>query len=698
MECPVRLFLTSILLASTAVPAFASPRAEPVTETVHGITLTDEYRWMEDPANEAEMVAWVKEESKKARAALEALPERAAFAKAIREASSTLTRYRDVQMANGVTVFRRAAAGDKTPKLLVRDSAGERVLIDPNTVEGSISAINNVSLSHDGKLVAVHQARGGGEIGEITVYETATGKQVGEPIGNIWGEGPLVWLGGDWVGYTQIAPEGTFPDPMMGWRTFIKKLGDKGPGRQVFGIGSDGPAIEPKELPFIGNDDISNWIVGVAGGARADQRAWAIRRDSLLAGGKDWVQIADLPDKVGVGAIIGDTLYNLTTKGNGNGVVTRRGLLTREAERPLFEGDDRLVLNNVIGSREGLYVFGMTDGVTRLFFSAKGDAPFAEVKLPFEGGDVYDVGNLDSGGIYFGIGSWLNNVRHLKVVDGKVSDGGFNSETWPGAKDFAVTRLEAKSADGTAVPLVVVHKGGALPKGGMPTILEAYGGYGVSTATPFYNRDGMAWVARGGAAAYCGVRGGGERGRGWHEGGRSANKPRGHEDFIACARTLKEKGIAPAKGPVGTGTSMGGALAPPAVLKSPSDFAGVIPRVGVVNATRIGAAPNGANQFDEMGDPATPDGFKALVGMDAYQMLSSAKALPPTLITIGLNDKRVTPWMSAKFAARAKAKFPGSEVWLRADDDAGHGIGTAEEARVAEWADTFAWAWHVSTK
>jgi hypothetical protein len=32
------------------VAAAAAPTAVPVTGTVHGITLTDEYRWMEDPA------------------------------------------------------------------------------------------------------------------------------------------------------------------------------------------------------------------------------------------------------------------------------------------------------------------------------------------------------------------------------------------------------------------------------------------------------------------------------------------------------------------------------------------------------------------------------------------------------------------------------------------------------------------------
>ena len=98
-----------------------------------------------------------------------------------------------------------------------------------------------------------------------------------------------------------------------------------------------------------------------------------------------------------------------------------------------------------------------------------------------------------------------------------------------------------------------------------------------------------------------------------------------------------------------------------------------------------------------MGDPATSEGFTALFGMDAYQMLPTAMAIPPTLITVGLNDKRVAPWISAKFAARAKTKFGGTTlIWLRADDDAGHGIGSAEDSRISETADTMAWAWAMS--
>jgi prolyl oligopeptidase len=386
-----------------------------------------------------------------------------------------------------------------------------------------------------------------------------------------------------------------------------------------------------------------------------------------------------------------------TTKTNGAGTILRWPIAGTGAGAPttVLEGNDRLIITALAASKDGVYVGAQTDGVTRLFYSPDGQRKFSEVKLPIEAGDILDLRvSIDGSGVTLGLMGWLSNSRTYRFFKGKISDTGLGSQTWAGARRMQVDRMEAKSVDGTLVPLVVLRKKGPLPAGGMPTMLEAYGGYGISSATPFYWRDTMAWLARGGAMAYCGVRGGGERGRAWHEGGRSSNKPNGHADFIACAATLKATGIAPLKGVVATGTSAGGALVPPAVLKEPDVFAAMVPRVAILNASRIGAATNGANQFDEMGDPGTPEGFKALLAMDAYQQLATAKTMPDTLVTIGLNDKRVSPWMSAKFAARAQAKFGDKRtIWLRAEADGGHGVGTAEGARVAEFADIFAFAW-----
>lgn len=692
----MKAFLSAALCVASA--SFAAPPAStPLTETVQGITLSDEYRWMEDASKVAELREWVLFESSTARAALEALPERAAFAAMLKEVSAGLTRVRDVQIAGPVTVFRRSEAGDKTPKLIVRQNGKERVLIDPNTSSGGIVAINNFSLSPDGRRVAVHQAKGGGEVGEITIYDVATGKQVGTPIDTVWGEFALQWIGGEWVTYTQMAPAGTRADPLTGMRAFLKRADEAGPGRHVFGLKSEGPAFPEKDFPIVLGAPWSDWVIGAGVGARVDANFWLTRRADLIEGKPRWRSLATLDDKVSGADLFGDAAFLWTTKTNGAGLITRRPIVETGfgPSTTVFEGNAGLIVTALVAAKDGVYVGAQTDGVTRLFYSQDGQRKFKEVKLPIEAGEILDFrASVDGSGATLGLMGWLSNAHTYRLVKGTISDTGLGSETWAGVRGMQADRMEAKSADGTLVPLVVVRKKGAIPKGGMPTIMEGYGGYGVSSATPFYWRDSMAWLARGGAMAYCGIRGGGERGRAWHEGGRSANKPNGHLDFIACAQTLNAMGISGTKGVVGTGTSAGGALVPPAVLKAPELFAAMVPRVGMLNMSRIGAAENGANQFDEFGDPTTPAGFKALVAMDAYQMLVTAKAIPDTLVTIGLNDKRVSPWMSAKFAARAQAKFGERRtIWLRAETDGGHGIGTAEEARISEFADIFAFAW-----
>jgi prolyl oligopeptidase len=694
------LITAVVFLASAA--AAAQPVISPVTETIHSITLTDEYRWMEDAAKAADMGAWVQSESTKASAALQALPERAAFAALLEEVSSGLTRVRGVQIAGPITIFRRSSAGDKTAKLIVRARGKERVLLDPNSASGVVLAINNVSLSPDGKRVAVHQASGGGEVGEITIFDVATGTSIGPPIETVWGEFELQWLGDDWVTYTQMAPAGTRADPLTGMRAFLKRVGDPGPGRHVFGLDSPGPAFSDKDFPIVAAAPWSKWVVAAGVGARVDSNYWVANKADLFAGKPTWTALATLDERVSAAELFGDAAFVWTTKTNGAGTILRRPIDGNGAGAPttVFEGSDRLIVTALAASKDGVYVGAQTDGVTRLFYSPDGQRKFSEVKLPVEAGDLLDLRvSIDGSGMTLGLMGWLSNARTYRVVKGRISDTGLGSQTWAGARQMQVDRMEAKSADGTLVPLVVLRKRGPLLKGGLPTVLEAYGGYGVSSATPFYYRDSMAWLAHGGAMAYCGVRGGGERGRAWHEGGRSANKPNGHADLIACAISLKSKGIAPIQGVVATGTSAAGALVAPAVLKEPGLFAAMVARVAALNASRIGVAQNGANQFDEMGDPRTPEGFKALVAMDAYLQLATATTMPDTLLTIGLNDKRVSPWMSAKFAARAQARFGDKRtIWLRAETEGGHGIGTAEGARAAEFADIFAFAWDRSRR
>ena len=52
-----------------------SARKAPATDTYHGVTVTEDYRWLEDPAS-PEVRAWVDAENRATRAHLDALPAR----------------------------------------------------------------------------------------------------------------------------------------------------------------------------------------------------------------------------------------------------------------------------------------------------------------------------------------------------------------------------------------------------------------------------------------------------------------------------------------------------------------------------------------------------------------------------------------------------------------------------------------------
>lgn len=671
-------------------------RSEPVTETIHGITLTDEYRWMEDPAHAAEMLAFVEAENARARAMFDALPERAWFAERLSMISSGLDRVSGYMRCGSTAIFRRVGADDRFPKLYIRDAAGERLLLDPAVVGGDpLSAFGGIEFSPDCRRLSVQVSSAGSEVGSVHLFDIASGKEIAPPIPRMWGEGTVSFIGKDQVIYSQLAanPEG---DPAKGVTSFIAAI-DGGTATAVLG---NGMVVAPEQFPVVFAADHEPFALGGGVGARVDNEFYLTPTASLLAGTPKWRQVVTLADRVAIALPRGKALYALTTRDNSAGSILRWPLTDDGAPgsaEVVFAGSPERLVRDMRVTRDGVYVHTTRDGAAQLFFLPDGQAPAQEVVLPFEGSIFGLMPDADGRGITFGLTGWTNGLTAFHVAGGELAATGLAAGVWAGAADMSVTRMEAISKDGTKVPLVVIRRKGA--SGRTPTIIEAYGGYGYDTAAPYYDRNAMAWLARGGARAYCGTRGGGERGRDWHEGGRGPNKPRAMEDLAACAQTLMHAGIAPAQGPLITGGSMGGTLVPTAALTDPTAFGAQITSVGLVNPVRIAHAENGANQFAEIGDPANPQQFRDLLAMDAYHMIASAKAPPPpTLMTIGLNDRRVSPWMTAKWIARARAKWPGAPIYLRGDTQAGHGVGTAEDVRRSETADILAFAWEQQSR
>ena len=141
----------------------------------------------------------------------------------------------------------------------------------------------------------------------------------------------------------------------------------------------------------------------------------------------------------------------------------------------------------------------------------------------------------------------------------------------------------------------------------------------------------------------------------------------------------------------GEGTSAGGILIGRAMTERPDLFRVAIARSGSLNPVRIDTTANGVSNIPEFGSCETEAGFKALYEMDAYLHLQDDTDYPAILVTHGITDPRVEPWISAKFVARAQvATTSHRPVLLRIDYQAGHGVGSTKTQTYQERADIFA--------
>ncbi len=120
------------------------------------------------------------------------------------------------------------------------------------------------------------------------------------------------------------------------------------------------------------------------------------------------------------------------------------------------------------------------------------------------------------------------------------------------ASQYRSDRLWAIASDGTQVPISIVYRLPLDRNGQRPMLLQGYGSYGVSEDVTF-SSSRLSLLDRGFIYAVAHVRGGGEMGKAWHDGGKMMTKRNTFTDFIASADMLEHDGYTSANGMVITG-------------------------------------------------------------------------------------------------------------------------------------------------
>jgi oligopeptidase B len=319
---------------------------------------------------------------------------------------------------------------------------------------------------------------------------------------------------------------------------------------------------------------------------------------------------------------------------------------------------------------------------------ADGSEPF-EVPFPEP---VYTAGvganaEYDTDVLRYGYASLVRPVsdfdfdmasRTTTLVKQQPVRGGYDPER------FVTTRLWATAKDGAQVPISVVHRRDVPIDGSAPALLYGYGAYEASV-DPVFRISRLPLLERGFVFAIAHVRGGGELGREWYEGGRLDQKPNTFTDFIACAEHLIEERYTSADRLVARGASAGGLLMGAVLNQRPDLFRAVVaqvPFVDVLTTMQDESLPLTVTEWDEWGDPNDRATYDVMRQYSPYDNVAP-RAYPPVLVTTGLNDSAVQFWEPVKWALRLReATTSGQTILLRTEMGAGH---QGPSGRYAAW-------------
>jgi prolyl oligopeptidase len=672
-----------------------------VTDTYHGVTVAEEYRWLED-WDDPQVQAWSEAQNDDARAFLGALPhldelrERVSEIMAARSSSYFSLAWREGRLF---------ALKHEPPKqqsfLVVMPSANEpqaaRVLVDPNEMdpEGK-TTIDWYVPSPDGELVAVSISEAGTEAGDVSVFEVTTGKRVHEIIPHVNGGtagGDLAWSpDGKGFFYTRYPRPGErLPEDLSFYQQlYYHELGQP-TEEDRYELGEDLPRIAEIQLEM---DRESGRLLATVQKGDGGEFALFLRSPNGA-----WTQFSTFEDGI-VQAAFGprDGLYLLSRRDAPRGKILLLPIASLTSAEPRVivpESEDSIAdsfmgPSTILVTASYLFVEYQLGGPSEIrAFALAGDPRPAPEQLP-----VSSVGGLTRVGadILFSNRSFIEPQAWYRYspARGTTEKTALVTEspvTFAGAE---VLREFATSKDGTKIPVNIVLRKGLVRDGTHPCLVRGYGGYGISME-PRYRAVNQVLLDHGVVYAIANLRGGGEYGEEWHDQGRLTKKQNVFDDFAAVLQHLIDRRYTNPEKLAIQGGSNGGLLMGATLVQHPELVKAVVSSVGIYDMLRVELSPNGAFNVPEFGTVQDPDQFAALHAYSPYHHVTDGTQYPAVLFLTGANDPRVDPMQSRKMTARLQAATGGdAPILLRTTSDAGHGGDTALTEKIEQQVHIFA--------
>jgi prolyl oligopeptidase len=665
-----RLLPLSVALLYAAQFTPPPTKAEPVTETLNGVTITDPYRWLENQTS-LDTRAWLETQEKFARSYLDAIPGR----EQLRRQFEALLKIDSVGMPfvhNNRYFFSRRMANEDRASLCWRQgySGKDEILVDPKSVSvDPTTSVQYTDVSHDGSLVAFAIRRGGEDETEVRLLDVNQRKPFADTLPRGRYVGVAIKHDNSGLYYARFgAGQGT--------RVYYHAMGSEpAADQEIFGSG-----YGPSDLISTGLSDNGRWLVMVvAHGVPAKKNEVFVQ--DLDRHGPIQTVVNDIDAQFSPD-FAGDVLL-LNTNWN----APNRKILRVDPANPARDHwkdvvpESTLAIGSVSTAGGRLFVSYLDNVVTRIKQFALDGKYLGDLKLPGIGTTSVPRGRWSDDEAFFNFTSFVEPATSYRYV---VSTG--KRELWFRPKvpihtdDIEAKQVWYPSKDGTKVPMFVVHRKGLPLDGSRPTLMTAYGGFNLSM-TPAFSTIAAWWTEKGGVFALPNLRGGGEFGEGWHRAGMFEKKQNVFDDFIAAAEWLiQNKYTNPAKLGI-EGASNGGLLMGAMMTQRPDLFGAIVCGAPLLDMLRYHKLSVGSWWAAEYGSADDPKQFAYLNKYSPYHNVHAGTKYPAIMFTTGDSDTRVDPSHARKMTALMQAaNVSGNPIILRYDTKGGHsGIGSIDK-------------------
>ena len=739
----VSLFaITAGVVAQTTPSApLAYPPAPKGTQVdvYHGVNIADPYRPLEE-VDAPSTKAWVDAQNKLTDAFMATIPERAA----IRNRLTTLWNYARYSVPfkekNRYFYFQNTGLQNQSV-LFVQDGRDgrPRMLLDPNVLsaDGTV-ALGGVASSDDAHYIAYSLSTSGSDWREIHVRDADTGRDLSDVLK--WVKfSNIAWThdnrGFFYSRYDEPTSGNAMTNANKNHKLYYHRVGQPQSRDQLVYDRPDQP-----DWLFTGSvsEDGQYLIINVSQGTDVRTRLYFIDLDNP---GKPQIDnpVVRLIDRLDAEYEFvgnrGTIFYVRTDKNAPKGRVVGISIYNPREERwstLIPESKDALISATTVGDDVAANYLQDAHSTVRLYATGRdnrrddvrrGQPP----QQPRNPGSVYDDTSTapivtreripSVGGFSLRGEIPLPGIGSVDVIQGHHGDDEMfysltsflypttiyrfdlkdrRNEVFRAPKvDFDPTKYETRqvfytSKDGTRVPMFITAKKGLVLDGNNPTLLYAYGGFNIAE-TPSFSAANIAWLEMGGIYALANIRGGGEYGKEWHEGGMLAKKQNVFDDFIAAAQYLISQKYTSTPKLAIRGGSNGGLLIGAVENQRPDLFGAALPEVGVMDMLRFQKFTIGWAWTSDYGSSDDSTAFQYLRAYSPLHNIKPGTCYPPTLAFTADHDDRVVPGHTFKYVATLQAaQSCANPILLRIETKSGHGGGRPTTKLIDEAADRFA--------